>query len=283
MSATDEKPLDALLQRWLVLTDQRQQYLFLTNHPELLCQPVEQALQSLIARASASPQKQNDLCLSRALLTDARQRGSTPEAIRDACVNIYGGFALDVPEWLAAISVQDEALRQQGRAEQVTSKRTTLWEEARQRAKEESRAPVMLAEIDFQLGDALRVRMGTGRPQHLEAAIAVLQRCEQLYTRERYPLQWARIQHQLGILYKERIQGEQAENLEQAIACHEATLFLRTREACPHDWAATQNSLGITYHVRIRGNYAENQERAIALLEVCAPGPHARGVSLRVG
>ena len=174
---------------------------------------------------------------------------------------------MDLPEWLAVIPAESQALLQQGRAGQITAARTQLWEESRERAAGDRLDPEILAEIDFQQSDALRVTTGTGLPQHLEDCIAALRRCEMVYTRARYPFQWARVQDQLGKAYKERIQGDQAENQERAIALFEAALEVRTRDACPYDWADTQKSLGLVYHGRIRENYAENQERAIALFE----------------
>ena len=262
-----EKPSDTLLQGWLALADHCQKRLFVTEHPELLAEEVEQALGSLIAQAIDRPALQHLLCLHRAILRDARQRGRTAEAIRNACVNVWGGFALDVPEWLAAIAAHSTALFQQGRAEQTMAARTTLWEEARERAGDESLAAEIIAEIDVQLSDALWVRMGTDRAQHLEGCIAALRRSEYTYSRERYAFQWARVQNQLGKAYTERIHGQQAENQERAIALLQAALQVRTRDSCPYDWAETEKGLGLVYHIRIRSNNAENQERAIAFFE----------------
>jgi CHAT domain-containing protein/tetratricopeptide (TPR) repeat protein len=262
-----EKPLDTLLQGWLALADCCQKRVFVTDYPELLAEETEQVLDALIAQASARPDRQQDLCLCRSVLQDARRRGGSVAAICAACINMFGGFALEVPEWLVTLSRQSELLLQQGRGEQITAARAALWEKAEVRAVEEGLAAEIVTEIELRLGDAERARTGTGRMQHLENCIAKVRRCQAVYSRESYPFQWARVQDQLGKAYKERILGEPAENLELAIAFFAAALEVRTPDAGPYHWADTQKNLGLTYHERIRGNYAENQEQAIAFFE----------------
>ena len=129
-----EKPLDTLLQGWLALANSCQKRVFVTDHPELLAEEAEQALDTLIAQASARPDRQQDLCLCRSVLRDARRRGGSAAAIQDACITMYGGFALEVPEWLATLSRQSESLLQQGHGEESTAARAALWEGAEVRA-----------------------------------------------------------------------------------------------------------------------------------------------------
>ena len=122
-----------LLQQWLETTDPRQARIFLTSHPELLTESVERHIENLIQQTVGNPW--HDLYLRRAALLDAHRRGGTTEAILAACININGGFVLDLPEWLNEVQTQDELLRQHGQPAQMAHDRAMLWEQAEKRQK----------------------------------------------------------------------------------------------------------------------------------------------------
>ena len=123
--------------------------------------------------------------------------------------------------------------------------------------------PVLWAELQVELANALQQNPLDNRAENLEKAIHHYQQALGVRTRQAYPEQWAMTQHNLGEAYRNRIRGERAKNLERAIFHFQQALEVLTRKVYPEQWATTQNNLGNAYLERIRGERAENLEQAI--------------------
>ncbi|MDQ6660889.1 MAG: tetratricopeptide repeat protein, partial [Chloroflexota bacterium] len=272
----DLQPVDKLLTRtqgaWLLLVaDPRAQRRFLEEHLELLSYgslallrlnivQVQQVYAAGLSRAQHDAL--NDLWN---VLFDIRRRGGDEQAVQDAYVNRFGGFVLNVPDWLEPLIERDLALRSQGRRDQTALVRLALWQHALERAQREPAGvePEMLAEMHIQVKQAYNDARGLNKPQFQQEEIANLSFALKTYTEARYPYLWAMTQNFLGSVYEEYLQGNRAEYLEKAITCFRAALRVLTEQEFPVEWAKTQNYLGLAYRSRIQGNREENQEQAI--------------------
>ena len=274
-SPASERLLAEAQDEWMLsLSDPepRIQRRVLEAHPELLGYgglalfQLKVALLQQTYGAGLSKVQQNDLNALWNLLFAAHSRGGDTQAIRDVYVNQFGGFALDIPDWLERVIEQDTALRGAhggGRSDQTARVRITLWQHAIERAMRESAniQPPVLAEMHVYLQHAYNEARGPDKQQQRE--IACLSFALQTYTEARYPYPWALAQNALGSVYDDFLQGDIAQNKEKAIACFHGALRVFTEQGFPGDWAKTQNYLGLVYRDRIQGNREENQEQAI--------------------
>ncbi|HEX6818558.1 MAG TPA: CHAT domain-containing protein [Ktedonobacterales bacterium] len=271
MSATVASALGDLLGGtlipWLNISSPRAGRQYLEAHPELLRPESDLLFDALAKQYATDGDALNSLAIHRAILRSARARGDSQSAIRDAYIDVHGGLALDVPEWLAAIEQQSDALEQQGQSAQPARDRVALWQAALDRAPKEEGIPAeVLAAIEQSLWEALYYA-GTGDPTMQEQGIAALESAQAGYPRERYPIQWAMVQSNLGRMYSDRMAGGAAENLERAIGCLSGTLEVFAPDQLPLQWATTQDNLGNAYRVRISGEQADNLEQALACFE----------------
>ncbi|MDF0555669.1 CHAT domain-containing protein [Kamptonema sp. UHCC 0994] len=113
-------------------------------------------------------------------------------------------------------------------------------------------------------------RLGN-RAINLEIAIAGLEGCAKILTREILPEMWARTQEILAPAYRNRILGDRSENVEKALTACTNALQIYTRDTSLQQWAMVQNNLGNIYSHRIVGDEAENLEKAIACFEETLP------------
>ena len=124
----------AALQSWLMIADSRNARIFLMEHTELLADPVQHNMEEMVQQAAGRGEYLHHLYLRRAILLDARTRGGSSKATLAACINIDGGFVVNLPEWLDKVRSDDEGLSQQGKLPQVALARTVLWEQTRKQA-----------------------------------------------------------------------------------------------------------------------------------------------------
>jgi tetratricopeptide (TPR) repeat protein len=233
----------------------------------------ERELARLIhAHAEEKPHTLQQMRQHLALLQDARQRGGTQSAVREAYVNIHGGLTLDLPPWLM-LREQDRThlarlwLRRPDRTRKahVTFLRTTL-----SQAKNDSAvAPETIAELHNELGQALL------HGPHYPTQAAQLQACTeaitchevalQTFTPERYPLQYARTHLYLGKAYQAYglNLNRQPQAIEQAITSYQAALLVCRRDIVPELWVQLQTALGNAYLQCTVGNPDYNIGRAI--------------------
>ncbi len=266
VASVADASLQAALHDWLALDDPRQARLFLLAHRDLLTAAIDPLLASLLMHTSQQTQQYQELCLRRAIVLAARQGDDPTQSIQDAYINLYGGYALDLPAWLMDLITQDDTFHQP-RSEQDLQAWIAQWENALARAQREALAAVIHAEIVIRLSLARKELSGHGHAQDVEASLAALQDTTSVFSQERYPYQWARVQTVLGEVWPHRVLGERADNIEQAITACEAALHIVTRETFPVAWARAHHALGNAYWERIRGDRAENLERAIAANE----------------
>jgi tetratricopeptide (TPR) repeat protein len=105
----------------------------------------------------------------------------------------------------------------------------------------------IIAEINYDLGNAYCDRIHGDSVQNLEQAITAFNAALQVYTRENFPEEWAGLQNNLGNAYRELFEGNREENLERSIFHFKDALKVYKRENFPEDWAMVQNNLALTY------------------------------------
>ncbi|QBD74845.1 CHAT domain-containing protein [Ktedonosporobacter rubrisoli] len=268
-NAADQQLTTTQLQWLLLMMDRRAQRRFLEEHLELLSY---KGLALFLGRLTSLLQDSGSLGSSLVaanilweLLFDARRRGGNVQAVREAYVNQFGGFALDIPDWLSTCFERDQALGERGRRYQTARERIALWQEAIKCGQREfaSDMPEILAEMYVRLQQAYNDVRGLDKPQLQQQELAHLLFALSIYTEVRYPIAWALNQNALGSLYHEYLQGDQTSNIEKAIACFQAALRVFTEQDTPREWAQTQNYLGLAYRSRLLGNREENQEKSI--------------------
>jgi tetratricopeptide (TPR) repeat protein len=261
---------------WLSISmrSSRKGYHFLGDNPSLLRIDAEKELERLaIAHAEDKPEMRQPMFNHLALLRDAGRRGGTPAAIREAYINMYGGFADKLPHWLDIIEQHRSLLGRLRRPDRTTNRHLVLLHEALSYARQvEGTEDEIIAELSNELGCVLL--QGPHRTSHieqiqaLEEAMACHQTALQTYTLERYPLQYAKTQTCLGnaCLRYGILTGQQAA-IERALACYHEALQVQCRDTFPEQWMMLQTSLGNAYAQSKGGDTLDNLEQAIACHE----------------
>lgn len=208
------------------------------------------------------------------LLYDVYARGGTSQAVRDAYVNAYGGFTLDLPLWV------EDVLKQLDRLDHQTVEARTSLQQAYIRA---SRDPNVAREIAVELGRHLLEaaeraarREAVNNPDFAaeevrQALLGMYTDFLNIYTRERYPYQWALIQKGLGEVHAQGVDRGYTDENEQIITCDKAALQVITRKVTHKswdltennkNWALLQNQLGLAYATRTVGDRRANLTHA---------------------
>ena len=120
--ATDvigEKATIQQLLLWLKLPNIREQRRYLEGHYDSLNALHKSLLHALIAQKPEGSKQRQQFHEALLLLEDAQRRGGTTEAIREAFVNLYSGFALVLPLWLEELEQRLTDLRNQNRPEET--------------------------------------------------------------------------------------------------------------------------------------------------------------------
>ncbi len=253
------------LQSWLNLPTVREQRRFLASHCNLLDAQSESILRDQSMQAPDGSEHAKKMREALMLLQDARNRGGTEEAVREAYINLYGGFVLDLPPWLEEVGQHLDDLLDKNQPEQTAQARLALLEETLEKVKRDADSPSeILATLHYELANAWVSHPDIDPTKALETAIHSYEEVARLYPATHYSYQYAKTQVNLGKAYWNRIMGGRRENLELAIACYQEALRIHTPDAFPRDYALAQNSLGNAYMERIAGERRENLELAIA-------------------
>ena len=203
------------------------------------------------------------------ILRNARSRGGTVAAIREAYVDINGGATLDVPSWFEEKEALLEDLQHGKTSERTETEYITILRKLIRQSQDNTQvAPETLAELHYILAQTLlQQNLYIRDPQPYETAIEACEVALQVYTHARYPHRYAIVQKCLGDLYLQRVEGVRKENLERAFTCYHAALQELTKEAFPRMWAETQVDLSWAYRERIEGVIKDNLELALACAE----------------
>ena len=264
-SGSDNSNTQTLL-AWLDMPNDREERHFLETHPELLTTETgyECILNELIE--NSPPDKIRSLRDYLKLLSDVYARGSTVAAIREAYVNVHGGFNLDLPPWLEEVKRQFDKLIAFGQPAQTATARVKLLRDALIHAQQdEAPAPEMIASLYCRLSMAWWENEDADQEHAIEAMIDAEKAALQVYTRSRYPYMYAMRQNNLGMAYRNRLRGDESQNIEEAIAHYEAALKVFAFDAYPEDYAMVQRNLGVAYQNRVEGEKGANLEQAIQL------------------
>ncbi len=237
---------------------------FLEAHPELLDPRTLTVLESLMPPPNADPRAEEAGRNFQDIIRDIVTYYATARDVPAAYVNVFGGFALDLPYWLEAEIMDIAAIVRETPLDRSALERSRRCRTAWKRASQERLAPEILAELAERIADALTDISDETLPQAQDEAIAWYERAQLVFTEQRYPRQWAHGQHHLGLVYCQRLQGSKTENQERAITYYEAALRVYTEDRFPEKWAMIQNNLGNVYAERLLGGNVDNQELAIA-------------------
>ncbi len=217
------------LEPWLCTPFDRAHRAYLETHLELLASPVYQFLELFTGENKDDSQYEQHLRTCLQLLHDARIRGGTLEAVREAYINVFGGLLLDPPVWLLE---KEHLARDLSRfncsGRMVASGKMQLKDVIEQAERDERVAPEIVAELQYRLGNLFALESHEGSLYGSETAIVYYEAALQVYQPERYPLQCAKTLSALGVVYGRKTKTErferQADNLSKALHCYEAAL-----------------------------------------------------------
>lgn len=191
------------LSPWLCSPLDRASRTYLETHLDLLSGESDQFLEMFIAEHKDVLNERQRLHLMRHLLRDATTRGGTPEAVRAAYINLFGGLILDPPAWLSEIEQQWQAAAETG----WTARRMTVCKLCLKQAIERAQTdpeilPEIEAELHYQLGNFFANDTARSSTAVLEKAVECYTSALRVYTAECYPLRCARILLTLGDVYR---------------------------------------------------------------------------------
>ena len=243
---------------------------FLEANPAILQVEADKELERLIsAHADEKPEIKRQMHDHLLLIRDARRRDGSSIAICEAYINVYGGFALDLPPWLADIEQRCSRLDRLRRPERTNRMRISLLRSALACAYQDMNiVPEVIAELQNELAHTLvqstHFDTQTDRIQALEEATAYHEAALKIFVPDRYPLQYIKTNIYLGNVYQQYSITTQRDTIERAIACYQAASRVCTYDNYPEQWAHLQTQLGKAYTRRRQGAPADNLERAIA-------------------
>jgi tetratricopeptide (TPR) repeat protein len=260
---------------WLSISthSQRKGRYYLEKNQILLQEESDKELERLItAHAEDRIETKQEMYNHRALLRDIRTRTNTIDSIREAYVNMYGGFTLDPPAWLEEIEQQIALLTRLRRPERTNRKQEQLLRRAlNEISHDASIAPEVYAELQNQFGCLLtqssHYATQQERLQAFETAIHCHEEALKVFTPYRYPLQYAKTCTYLGYAYQRYSIAGPANLQERAIASYNAALQIYEHTHSPEQLANVQTALGKIYTQRLTDGAEENLARAITYHE----------------
>jgi tetratricopeptide (TPR) repeat protein len=119
------------------------------------------------------------------------------------------------------------------------------------------------AEETYRQAHALLVQPG-GDAETLRSAVALLERVQEVWTREAAPERWAALQNDIGSAYQGMPTGDRAEHLRSAIVHHESALEVFDPVRHAMSWAWTQSALAAAYQSLPTGSVISNARAAVA-------------------
>jgi tetratricopeptide (TPR) repeat protein len=263
----------------------REGHHYLTTNTILTADEADKELTRLIsAHAQDQPEMLVQMHQHQHLLRDARNRGGNIDAMREAYINIFGGWILDIPSWLTKIEEDLLFLNKLGRPERTKFARIRLLQDAINFAEQDERVePEVIAELYNELGalflQSPRPHSYKAHVQNIQHAINCHKTALDIYTIARYPFQYARSQILLGVAYHHYGVASHPSGFERAIDCYQDALRVYTPEEFPERWTRLHTYLGNAFALRSDGDYTENIEQSIAhhlgalymLNDACSP------------
>lgn len=246
---------------------------YLEKNQVLLQEGIDKELERLIIAHAEDRVETKQQIDHLALLRDIRIRTETTDPICEAYVNIYGGFALDLPGWLEEIEKQITFLENFHRPERTSRRQEHLLRYALDKIKREANiAPEVRAELLNQSGCLLaqssHYTTQQERLQACKSAIRYHKEASRVFTAERYPLQHARTCTYLGYAYQCYSSIKGADDLQEcAIASYNEALQIYKPSYSAEQRANIQTALGKIYTQRIAGEIEENLTRAVGYHE----------------
>jgi hypothetical protein len=183
------------LSPWLCAPLNRIGRAYLEAHIELLNQDSVHSLDLLIARYDDAPDEQRRLRMQQEILRDAILRGGTPQAVREAYVNAFGGLVLELPVWL--LELEQVFLRQpvNGWTERgVVLCKMRLYAAIRDAEETFLLAPEIIAELHYQLASFFAYYSPEPSANIAQKALHSYQASSQVYNASRYPQQYRKVQ-----------------------------------------------------------------------------------------
>jgi len=242
---------------------------FLEVNQNLLEYEIDKELKRLIiAHAEDKIEMKQQMHNHLMLWQDIQRRGGTSQAVREAYIDVYGGFALDLPSWLEAIEKRRMFLSQLRRPERTIKAHILLLRDSLSHATshDANLAPEIIAELQNHLGHLLLqntfLYTQEARTRTIEEAIACHEAAIKIFTAHCYPIQHAKSCFYLGNAYQHFHKIYQ-NSIESAIACYETALLVHTRDNFPEQWAMLQTHLGLAYAQRKIGEPRDNLEHAM--------------------
>lgn len=285
MAISYPSPFDLFQQivDWLYISarSSRKGRAYLEKNQVLLQEGIDKELERLITAHAEDHAETRQQIDHLTLLRDIRTRTNTIDPIREAYVNRYGGFALDLPAWLEETEKQITFLKKLRRPERTNRRQEQLLRQTLDRISNENNiAPEVRAEIQNQLGCLLAQGAHYTTPQTrlqaYKAAIACHKEALQVFTAERYPLQYAKTCAYLGYAYQYAATKGSVDFQECAIASYKEALHIYEQKYSPEQQASVQTALGKLYAQRIRGTAEENITQALYHHEAALASIHKK-------
>ncbi len=188
---------------WLCLPTARERCNYLETHLELLGDEFEQLLALLSIQYYDDPCEQRHLYEHRSLLAEARARGGTALAIREAYINVYGGLLFALPEWLLDLEVYLQTFASLRPTERMyTLAKLRLYDAIEHVHPEQAFAPEILAELHYHLGSMFAHKEHRMSAYSVAQIVTHYEAALEIYTYERYPMQYVKVHLAFGNAYR---------------------------------------------------------------------------------
>ena len=203
---------------WISQSLNRTNRAYLEAHQELLVDDIEQFLASLIRDSDAHADEQEELRIRLQIVHDARMRGSTVQAVREAYINVLGGLIVELPDYVRDVERQLNSITHHGWVERmVTTCKLQLREAIEHTLTDDSVMPETTAELLYRLGDLFVNASPRCLASTLHQAISYYEQSLNVYTLARYPLQHTKVLIALGNAYVHCPSEQQIAHMEKAM------------------------------------------------------------------
>ncbi len=213
------------LANWISQPFNRTGRAYLEAHVELLVDDIEGFVEYLLHVTDDSTDEYTKLRIHLQLLHDARIRGGTVQAVREAYINIFGGLIIDPPDYVLAVEQQLDTIALLGWIEHiVTTCKLQLYETIESTAQDNRVLPETTAELFYQLGNLFINASPRCLAPTLVRVISYYEQALNVYTLARYPLQHTKVLVALGNAYIHGHSEQQPIHLEKAMYYYELSL-----------------------------------------------------------
>lgn len=211
------------LAHWMYQPFNRTSRAYLEDHLELLIDDMEVFIENLIC--TTDEHIDDHMKLNLQLLHDARVRGGTVQAVREAYINVFGGLIIDPPQYVLPVEQQFDTIAQLGWMErEVTRCKLQLSSVIERTALDTTVPPEVTAELLYRLGNLFIDASPRSLSPTLARSVAYYEQAMNVYTVVRYPLQHTKVLVALGNAYMHGHLEQQATYLEKAMYYYELSL-----------------------------------------------------------